>query len=144
MATTKTSSTKRKTTPAKATTAKRTTAKKPPTKRTSTKSAATKKPTTKRPATKSTAKRSKNTKAASAKSFKLEQPNEPFVSLKVTVQTLYWLILAGAVLLLGLWVLDISQKVQTIYDEIDSNMIIQSELDQRELEILREKNAKNN
>lgn len=144
MATTKTSSTKRKTTPAKATTAKRTTSKKTPTKRTSTKSAATKKPTTKRPATKSTVKRSKNTKAASAKSFKLEQSNEPFVSLKVTVQTLYWLILAGAVLLLGLWVLDISQKVQTIYDQIDSNMIIQSELDQRELEILREKNAKNN
>lgn len=131
MATTKTSSTKRKTTPTKKTTTKRPPAKKPTTKRPAAKSSAAK--------AKSAASRTKNAKAKQTQSFKLQQTDEPFVSLKVTIQTLYWLILAGAVLLLGLWVLDISQKVQTIYDEIDSNMVIQSELDQRELELLRER-----
>lgn len=141
MATTKTSSTKRKTTPVKKTTAKRTPAKKTPARSTSAKSAATKRPVKK---AKPTSTRSKKTKSKRTQSFQLEQVNEPFVSLKVTIQTLYWLILSGAVLLLGLWVLDISQKVQSIYDEIDSNMIIQSELDQRELEILREKASQGN
>lgn len=61
------------------------------------------------------------------------------MSLKVTVQTLYWLILAGAVLLLGLWVLNIHNKVQGIYDEIDQSQILQQELDAKELKMLREK-----
>lgn len=139
MATTKTSSTKRKTTTKKAAPKKTTTTKRPTAKAASTRRSPAKKTTTKRPATKSTpAKRAKKT--SSPQSFKLQRNDEPFVSLKITVQTLYWLILAGAVLLLGLWVLDISQKVQTIYDEIETNMIIQRDLDERELEIIREKN----
>lgn len=118
------------------------TTKKTATKRkaTTTKKAAPKKKTiTKKPASKATSTRSTSraTKAKATKSFKLQRSAEPFISLKITVQTLYWLILAGAVLLLGLWVLDISQKVQTIYDEIDSNMRVQSDLDARELDILR-------
>lgn len=127
MATTKTSPAKRKTTTTKKTPTKRTPAKKTTAKRTP-----AKKPSTKR------------TSAKTVQSFKLQQSHEPFVSLKITIQTLYWLILAGAVLLLGLWVLDISQKVQAIYDEIDSNMVIQKELDERELQLLREKSNKDN
>lgn len=63
------------------------------------------------------------------------------MSLRITVQTLYWLILSGAVLMLGLWVLNIHNKVQTIYDEIDRNTVIQQELDAKELEMLREKGS---
>lgn len=46
---------------------------------------------------------------------------EEFFTFRVTRQTLYWLILSGIVLLLGLWVLNISMKVERIYDQIDSN-----------------------
>lgn len=121
MATSKTTSTKRKTTTTK-------------------KAAPKKKTTAKRAPAKTTTKARRKTAATTSKqSFKLQRSDEPFISLKVTIQTLYWLILAGAVLLLGIWVLDISQKVQSIYDEIDSNMVIQSELDERELEMLRER-----
>lgn len=66
------------------------------------------------------------------------------MSLKITVQTLYWLILAGAVLMLGLWVLNIHNKVQGIYDEIDQSQILQAELDAKELKMLRDKQAEEN
>lgn len=78
-------------------------------------------------------------KSPEMKSFRVAKAQEPFMSLKITVQTLYWLILAGAVLLLGLWVLDIHNKVQNIYDEIDQSTILQQELDAKELQMLREK-----
>lgn len=125
MATTKKTATKRKTTTTK-------------------KVAPKKKTTAKKTTSRASAARSSSgaAKAKATQSFKLQRSTEPFISLKITVQTLYWLILAGAVLLLGLWVLDISQKVQTIYDEIDSNMIIQSDLDDRELDLIRKNNAK--
>lgn len=46
--------------------------------------------------------------------------SEAFFTFRITHQTLYWLILAGIVLLLGIWVTSISIKVQTIYDQIDA------------------------
>ncbi len=137
MATTKTSTTKRKTTTTKKPAAKQ----KSPAKTTAKRAAA--KTKARKPSAKTTRRPTAKSRAAKAKSFKMQTSDEPFVSLKITVQTLYWLILAGAVLLLGIWVLDISQKVQTIYDEIDKNMIIQRDLDARELELLREQAEKN-
>lgn len=44
----------------------------------------------------------------------------PFLSFQITKQTLYWLILSGIILILGIWVLSISMQVQEIYDQIDA------------------------
>lgn len=45
---------------------------------------------------------------------------EPFFTFRISHQTLYWLVLAVIVLLLGVWVININDKVQKIYDEIDA------------------------
>lgn len=86
----------------------------------------TKKPAaTKRAPARSTAKTTVNrvarpAKAPAMRSFAPARPSEPFFTFRITHQTLYWLILAGTVLLLGLWVVDINSKVQHIYDQIDA------------------------
>ncbi len=137
MATTKKSTGKRST----KTTAKKTTTRKKPTTSRAASTRAKSTPARKTRAT-STRSRTKTTrsKAPQMQSFRVSKQQEPFMSMKITVQTLYWLILAGAVLLLGLWVLNIHNKVQNIYDEIDRSTLIQQELDAKELQLLREKN----
>jgi hypothetical protein len=58
--------------------------------------------------------------AAPVQSFKRASVQEPFFTFRITHQTLYWLILAVIVLALGIWVININDKVQQIYDQIDS------------------------
>lgn len=84
----------------------------------------TKKPVTKkapsRPAAKTTVKRvSRPAKAPVMRSFAPAEPVEPFFTFRISHQTLYWLVLAAFVLLLGVWVININDKVQRIYDQID-------------------------
>lgn len=85
----------------------------------------TAKPATKRAPAKSSASATKVRRVSKAaatpemKSFRPARPQESFFTFRITHQTLYWLILAGIVLLLGAWVLNISVKVQHIYDQID-------------------------
>lgn len=57
--------------------------------------------------------------APSPRSFRPSTSTRPFFTFQFTEQTVYWLILSVIVLLLGLWVIDINNKVQMIYDEID-------------------------
>lgn len=60
-------------------------------------------------------------KAKAMQSFRLHRTSrEAFFTFRITHQTLYWLILAGIVLMLGVWVTSISIKVQHIYDQIDA------------------------
>jgi hypothetical protein len=94
---------------------------------------ATTKKTTKKPAAKKTTKAaparsvSKTTvkrvtnpaKTAEMRSFAPARPVEPFFTFRISHQTLYWLVLAGIVLGLGIWVVNINDKVQRIYDQID-------------------------
>lgn len=90
---------------------------------------------TKKPATKTTVKRApaKTTSKTSVKrvsrpaahtqpsrSFRVAEPAQPFMTFRVTRQTIYWAALSIAVLMLGLWVIDINDRVQTIYDQVDS------------------------
>lgn len=56
----------------------------------------------------------------SVRSFRVARPNEPFFTFRITHQTVYWAILAIIILALGLWVIDINDRVQRIYDQIDS------------------------
>ena len=92
----------------------------------------TKKPAAKkapaRSAAKTTVKRvSRPSKTVAMRSFAPARPSEPFFTFRITHQTLYWLVLAGIVLLLGLWVVNINTKVQRIYDQIDAtNSVINS------------------
>ena len=55
-----------------------------------------------------------------AKAKKPAPATEPFLTFRLTNQTLYWAILAAFVLGLGIWVTVISVKVQHIYDTIDA------------------------
>ena len=82
----------------------------------------TKKPVVKkapsRPVAKTSVKRVAK-KKNEVKSFAVSRPTEPFFTFRITHQTLYWLVLSLFVLALGLWVININDKVQRIYDEID-------------------------
>ena len=98
--------------PKKATSAKKTTAKKPVAKKAPAKRAATK------VSTKTSAKRAKASEQA-LRSFRRSPSAEPFFTIRINHQTLYWLILAAVVIGLAIWVLSISMKVQSIYDQID-------------------------
>ncbi|MEO5950153.1 MAG: hypothetical protein ABIQ04_01760 [Candidatus Saccharimonadales bacterium] len=44
----------------------------------------------------------------------------PFLTFQATHQTFYWLILSGLVIALAAWVMQLSMKVQDIYDQIDA------------------------
>ncbi len=86
---------------------------------------AAKKPTTKKAPAKAAARTSvkRVTKTSSTpvmRSFAPARSSEPFFTFRITHQTFYWLVLALVVLALGVWVTDISVKVQRIYDQIDA------------------------
>ncbi len=102
-------------------------AKKPATrstaKKTTTKAAATKKPVVKRAPAKAkpTTKTTRVAAPVAPRSFRRHRTSsEAFFTFRITHQTLYWLVLAVIVLLLGVWVTSISIKVQDIYDQIDA------------------------
>lgn len=59
-------------------------------------------------------------KQAEMKSFKRAKSPTPFFTFELTRQTLYWAILCGIVLALGVWVMSINIQVNKIYDQIDS------------------------
>ena len=55
-----------------------------------------------------------------SESFRVAKRTEPFFTFRVTNQTIYWSVLAIIVLALGLWVIDINDRVQRIYDQVDT------------------------
>ena len=55
------------------------------------------------------------------RSFKKSPNPSPFLTLKFTYQSVYWLILCVFVLALGIAVLSLNIKVQNIYNYIDQN-----------------------
>lgn len=64
-------------------------------------------------------------KQAELKSFHRAPAPTPFFTFELTKQTLYWAILCGIVLALGVWVMSINIQVQKIYDQIDmTNQVI--------------------
>ena len=87
-------------------------------KKTTAKKATVKKAPSK-PTTKTRVKRV-SASAPQVQSFKPAPLEEPFFTFRITHQTFYWLILAVIVLMLGLWVININDQVQQIYDQIDA------------------------
>lgn len=87
-----------------------------------TKKAAPKKTTAKKTAA------SKARKKAAVKSFRLARSQSPFLTIAITRQTLYWGVIAVSVLFLGLWIIHLQNKVNEIYDAIDTTTIENSTL----------------
>lgn len=63
--------------------------------------------------------RSKQTKKPSVKSLKLSKENEPFMTVKVTSQTLYWAILGLVSIVFVVWVCSLQVKIYDVYNQID-------------------------
>lgn len=89
-----------------------TTKKKPATKARTAKTSATK--------VRSSTPRKKSSKKQEIRSFRVAKPDTPFLTFSITRQTLYWLVLAGVVLVFGLWLIKLQSDIQAIYDSIDA------------------------
>lgn len=73
------------------------------------------------PPKKKTSQTARGKKAAPARSFALSRSDTPFMTLKLTKQSLYWLILGVIVIAFGAWIMKLQSDIQTIYDAIDAN-----------------------
>ena len=84
------------------------------------KKAAAKKTAVKRAPTKaSTATKVSHKVKPSPRSFRRSAPEQPFMTFRPTIQTVYWLVLALFVLGMSLWVAVNSIRIQALYDHID-------------------------
>lgn len=88
-----------------------------PTKK-STKKAPTKKAAPSKPATKTRV--VKQRAAASAKSFAIVKEEKPFLTFRVTKETLYWVILGAVIIMFTVWIMKLQSDIQEIYDQIDT------------------------
>lgn len=86
-----------------------------------TKKAATAKVTKakKAPVKKSTPK-AKKSATVEHRTLRRSVDDTPFFTIRLTHQTLYWLILSGLVVALAAWVMHLSGRIQDIYDQIDA------------------------
>jgi hypothetical protein len=78
--------------------------------------------------TKKSVKKTTHKKAAAQKakrrpilSFRIDSETTPFLTFRLTRQSLYWLVFSTAVLGLGIWVLFLNIKIIQIYDQIQLN-----------------------
>jgi type VI protein secretion system component VasF len=73
-----------------------------------------------------TAKKSsrKSKKAIKLESFKVSKEPTPFMSFKITRQTIYWLILLVLIVALSLWVLSIQINTSNILDSIHTLNVV--------------------
>lgn len=126
MATKKTTSTKRA--PAKKSVAAKPTAKKTP----------IKKATAPR-ATKSTQK--KVAKQPAVQSFKIVDNPERFMTLRISRQTIYWIIFGVAVIALALWVANLQRNINELYDQIEQTQAESQMLLPAEIEALKKQKA---
>lgn len=74
--------------------------------------------TKKRPAKKTPAKRASKKEL---RSFKVGQTKQPFMSFRITDQTVYWAVIGILVIALGVWVTYLQVKINEIYDQVDAN-----------------------
>lgn len=80
-----------------------------------TSSMATKKPR------KTTPTKRKAVKKNQVKSFQITKSDVPFMTMKPSIQTLYWVILGVVVVFFTVWILKLQADIQAVYDSIDAN-----------------------
>lgn len=98
----------------KSTTAKQPVSKKPAT----TKTAVAKKGATKKPATTKSTSSAPKTKALT--SFRLSKDTQSFISTRITLQTIYWSILAIFILVVGIYILNVQLSILDTLQSIQS------------------------
>lgn len=64
-------------------------------------------------------KKKDSTKKSHMRSLRRSDNEGPFFTLRITQQSAYWLILCLLILALGVWVITLSVKVHTIYDQVE-------------------------
>ena len=64
----------------------------------------------------------KKVKNVSLKSFKISPETAPFISFRITDQTVYWSILLILILGLALWILKIQVDISNILDSIKTTI----------------------
>ena len=62
-------------------------------------------------------------------SFKRVAESTPFITFAITRQTIYWVIFSVAIVALAVWVLTLNNKVQSLYDQIQTTELQTEELD---------------
>ena len=62
-------------------------------------------------------------KQSEMRSFVRSPGPKPFVTFKFTQQTVYWLIIGGLVLGFGIWVMYLTVRVHSLYDDIQGQGI---------------------
>ena len=73
---------------------------------------------------KSASKRTKKSSKASAKktaqiqSFRVAKDDQPFVTFKITRQTVYWIILLGVIAISQLWIIKLQLDISTLTEAI--------------------------
>jgi hypothetical protein len=58
-------------------------------------------------------------KKPAIKSFRVSPRDEPFMSMSLTRQSLYWVVLGIVVIAFAVWILKLQSDIQDIYDSID-------------------------
>lgn len=94
---------------------------------------ASKKTATTRKTPTKTRKKASTKKQPVLRSFRSYHDDTPFLTLKFTRQSLYWLILSLVILTMGLWVLYLNIKIQDIYNRIDMNNAYMSDVEMKAL-----------
>lgn len=89
---------------------------------------AAKKATTKRPVAKKTVAARPVAKKTTVSRKTSTKDNRDFFSFKVTNESVYWLVLSLCVLALGIWVVNLSDKVNMLYDQIEETQIQESSM----------------
>lgn len=112
-------------------TKKTTTAKRAPAKKPVAAKPAAKKATTPRAAK---ALQKKVVKQPTIQSFKIVDNPERFMTLRISRQTIYWIIFGAAVIALALWVANLQRNINELYDQIEqtqaeSQMLLPAEID---------------
>lgn len=105
------------------------TKKAPATKKTPIKKAPTRKPA----ATKTTVKK---TQKPVMRSFKRTTETEPFMTFRLTRQTLYWLIIAVMVVGFSVWIISLQRDIMALYDQVDQIRMSEPQLTNEQLKKL--------
>ncbi|HEY1085414.1 MAG TPA: hypothetical protein VGE34_01670 [Candidatus Saccharimonadales bacterium] len=70
---------------------------------------------------KTTPTKRKAVKKNQVKSFQITKSDVPFMTMKPSIQTLYWVILGVVVVFFTVWILKLQADIQAVYDSIDAN-----------------------
>ena len=70
-----------------------------------------------------------NKKQPSQQSFRKCPETQPFMTFKITPQTVYWLIICVLVFLVGIWLIKMQNDIMSLYDQVDAMRAEEQTLD---------------